>query len=62
MLKCCSLIRHFKPRFKLNSKMFKNRLDRYQILMPESGISLCQPRSVGVHVRGTLRINRKPAA
>jgi hypothetical protein len=27
--------------------MFKDRLDRYQILTPKSGISLCKPRSVG---------------
>jgi hypothetical protein len=45
-LKCFSLIRHFKPRLKLNSKMFKDRLDRYQILMPDSGISVCQPHLI----------------
>jgi len=46
-MKCCSLIWTLQAAVQTEQQMFKDRLDCYQILMPELGISLCQPRSVG---------------
>ena len=46
-MKCRSLFSRLQAAVQTDQQMFKDRLDRYQILMPESGISLCQPRSVG---------------